>query len=37
VEARRLLGTSVQPQAILEGLWLHWGRETRQKRGSHAG
>lgn len=37
VEARRLLGTTVQPQAILESLWLHWGRETRQKRGSHAG
>ena len=31
VESRRLLDdTSVQPQAILESLWLHWGRETRR-------
>lgn len=37
VEARRLLNTTVQAQAIVESLWLHWGRETRQKRGSHAG
>jgi len=36
VESRRLLDTTVQPQAILESLWLHWGRETR-KRGPHAG
>lgn len=36
VEARRLLDTTVQPQAILESLWLHWGRESR-KRSPHAG
>lgn len=35
VESRRLLTTNVQPQTILESLWLHWGRETR-KRGAHA-
>lgn len=36
VEARRLLDTTVQPHAILDALWLHWGRKTRT-RGSHAG
>lgn len=35
VEAQRLLGTNVQPQAIAENLWLYWARETR-KRGHHA-
>ncbi|PQA50901.1 DNA polymerase III subunit delta' [Amnimonas aquatica] len=39
VEARRLLDTNVQPQSILETLWLHWGRETRKRPagGHHAG
>lgn len=36
VESRRLLDTNVQPQTILESLWLHWGRESR-KRSPHAG
>lgn len=34
VECRRLLDTNVQPQAILENLWLYWARESR-KRGRH--
>lgn len=37
VESRRLLDTNVQPQAILESLWLHWGRETRKRGQQHAG